>query len=757
MTMPAPFKWRADFELINAENPEGHPWLSASPDGRFSLTFFETLAGPPVHTDLEERVYNAAGASPVSIGTTFSSTTIERQPASAYLADGRRVIVWTETPSAGGGNLEDVYATVYYGNNVVAQPRFLVSGGAGTQLDPVVAASDNGFVIALNDGSVAGGRLVLKFYNIAGTLINTVTAPDAPEGVNQTGFGDYRDVEITALANGDYVVVWADHVQFDIFARVFSAGGIALSGILDVEPGGFQATFPDVTALADGRFVVTYGQFGFNIVHGRIYEADGTAVGGPFTIATNAANAFNQQVQTAALDDGRFVTVWVRTNGNIEGQVMFADGTLDGAAFTVNGDAAGNKGRPTIATLADGRFAVSWESGAGAAASIFTTIFDPREAGLNGAASSFNDDWYGTAFADTVYLGTGNDAFYSGGLGDLVFGESGNDTLFGEAGDDSLSGGAGADLLVGDIGSDSLQGGDGGDTIYGGTGGDTVYANTTAAPDGSLIADILIGEAGNDTIVGSGGDDYLYGGADNDSLTGGGGADVVIGEGGNDTLMAGAGDDYLYGGAGSNVMNGDDGLDAFISEGASDAMDGGVGRGYFYRVAAGNSQANGGSDIDIFVGGNVASNDAFFGQGGNDYGYGGDGDDLLIGGADNDVLIGQNGNDTLDGGSGTNTIWANDAGNDQVVVRIADAGNHSIEFFEAGGTNDTLRIIGSSMTSFADYQNLLANLGTAINGNLLYNTGGGLLLYLNLGASQSAIQIQGVSAYAVTSGDFVFG
>jgi hypothetical protein len=408
--MPAPVKWSAaDFELINAENPEGHPWLSAAPDGRFSLTFFESVAGPPAYTDLEERVYNAAGASPASIGTTFSTGTIEKQPASAYMADGRRIIVWTETPTDGGGNVEDVYASVYFGNNIVALPRFLVSGGAGAQLDPVVAASNDGFVIALNDGSVAGGQLILKFYNIAGTLINTVNAPDAPEGVNQTNNGEHRDVEITALANGNYVVTWADHLQFDIFARVYSASGVALSGILDVEPGGALATFPDVTALADGRFVITYVQFGFNDVRGRIYEANGAPAGNPFDIANNALNALQQQAQTAALHDGRFVTVWVTTAGNIAGQVMFADGTPDGAAFAVNGDAAGNKGRPTIATLADGRFAVSWESGAGAVKTIFSTIFDPREAALYGGATSFNDDWHGTDFGDTAFLGAGND------------------------------------------------------------------------------------------------------------------------------------------------------------------------------------------------------------------------------------------------------------------------------------------------------------------------------------------------------------
>ncbi len=104
--MPQPVKSTADFELINNENPEGEPWLAASPDGRFSLLFFETLPGS---TDLEERIYTASGVEQTALGTTFSATTNEHQVASSYLPDGRRVYVWTEEPAAGGGNLEDVY------------------------------------------------------------------------------------------------------------------------------------------------------------------------------------------------------------------------------------------------------------------------------------------------------------------------------------------------------------------------------------------------------------------------------------------------------------------------------------------------------------------------------------------------------------------------------------------------------------------------------------------------------------------------
>lgn len=553
--MPAPVKWSAaDFELVNAENPEGEPWLAAAPNGQFELTFFESFpTAAPAYTDIETRHYSAAGADVgPTLAPTFSATTTEHQAASVYMPDGRQVFVWTEEPAAGGGNLEDVYARVYLGS-LASIPRFLVSGGAGIQHDPVVAAGANGFVIAMADDSVANGRLILKFYNAIGTLQSTVTNADAGEGVSTPAGSEdqFRNVEITTLANGNYAVAWDDSSSFDIWARIYTPTGSAVTGLIDVESAGGSAAFPEVTALADGRLLVTYEQFTLHTVRGRIFNEDGTPSTDAFTIATDAANVTTQQVQTAALQDGRFVTVWKNDAGNIEGQVMFADGTADGLVFAVNTDGAGGKNRPTIATLADGRFAVSWESGAGIAGTIFTTIFDPRETGLNKSASSFGDDWQGTGFNDTVYLGVGNDAFD---------GAAGNDIIRGEAGNDNLLGGTGDDVLLGGFGADALNGGDGQDTanfrfassgvtvdLLAGTGsrseanGDT-YSNIERVI-GSSFADVLTGDGASTVLTGNSG---------NDTLAGGGGTDQLRGDGGNDSLEGGALFDVLTGGVGAD-------------------------------------------------------------------------------------------------------------------------------------------------------------------------------------------------------------
>jgi serralysin len=308
------------------------------------------------------------------------------------------------------------------------------------------------------------------------------------------------------------------------------------------------------------------------------------------------------------------------------------------------------------------------------------------------------------------------------------------------AADFTLAAAAPNNTMNGTVGPDTITGTGGVDSIIGGTGNDT-----------------LGGFNGNDTLSAGDNDDYLYGGAGDNLLEGGSGIDVMIAEAGNDTLIGGDGTDYFYAGTGNNVLSGGAGTDVFISEGANDIMNGGSDHNFFYRYGTGGAYILGGDGIDEFAGGNAASNDTFEGGGGLDYGFGGDGNDVLNGGAGNDVLIGQNGNDTIDGGAGVNLIWCNDVGNDQVRINTADAGTQVIDFFEAGGANDSVRILGSNLTSFADFQNLVTNYNTAINGNLVVNTATTGILYLNLGANQTAIWFQGIAVQSLTAADFTFG
>jgi Ca2+-binding RTX toxin-like protein len=300
-------------------------------------------------------------------------------------------------------------------------------------------------------------------------------------------------------------------------------------------------------------------------------------------------------------------------------------------------------------------------------------------------------------------------------------------------------------------------------TINGLDGNDQITGNALSDQlNGGAGNDVLNGGAGNDTLLAGDGEDYVYAGADADSVSGGAGNDILLGEAGNDTLNGDAGNDYLYSGAGLNQINGGAGDDIFTSEGSADTMDGGTGHNWFYRSASGSSQATGGDGVDEFVGGAFASNDTFTGNDGDDYALGGFGNDLLSGGNGNDILIGEDGNDTLDGGTGVNYLYADGSGSDLIRVNASiGLQTQLLVSFEGGGTNDSVNITGSTLTSFAGFQALVASLvggvGTVINGNLLQNTNAGVILTLGLGTgNQTDIWFLGTLAGGITAADLAF-
>jgi serralysin len=327
---------------------------------------------------------------------------------------------------------------------------------------------------------------------------------------------------------------------------------------------------------------------------------------------------------------------------------------------------------------------------------------------------------------ESIIFGSGNDTVVGSTLGDFVQTSDGNDFVATGLGNDTIYGGRGSDIL---------SGGDGNDNISAG-------AFSYALGEAALSSDL----------------DYVYAGEGNDYIINGGrGIDVLLGESGNDTINDADGVlSYILGGSGINSLASNANVSVFLSEGSADTMTSNSASAFYYRFADGSSSVTGGAGIDQFIGGNALSNDAVSGGIGDDFLFGGNGNDLLSGGAGNDVILGQNGNDTLDGGAGVNLLWANDAGSDQILVKVADGGTQVVDYFEAGGTNDVVRILGSSLTSFAGIQNLVDNLGVIQGNNLMVNVSYGSQLYLNLGANQTAIWFQGINAYSLTSADFLF-
>jgi Ca2+-binding RTX toxin-like protein len=544
---------------------------------------------------------------------------------------------------------------------------------AGTSVNESdIAQLTGGRFAVVTSGRVGtdSGEIRLRIINTDGTVLGnrTISVPTDATGIQ-------NNVSVTALTNGNLVIVWEGNDSDGsrgIKARVYDANGVALTNEYSLS-GQFQAIAghqgdPAVIARKDGShgFILTFG--------GVVAAFDANAIYVP-----GSAKNFS----------------------------------------TVGGEA------PKLTLMADGRYAVAYHAGdpfGSGRKTLDLEIYDPRGTAQNVVLGGGNEQFGGTnAFSDTLDGGAGDDRLYGADGADILKGNNDNDTLEGGAGADQLIGGSGndwasysnslqavvasldvvnstipaktgdaagdiydsienlqgsafGDHLIGNSGNNYLKGGSGDDYLYGGEGADSfeggagwdwityLYAGaaitlnlTTGVHGGEAQGDIVIdhvnayqGSNHGDTMIGSGVYDEFYGAAGNDKLEG---------RAGNDFLAGGAGDDTLMGGAGADHLRGEDDTDTASYADATASV----------KASLANSLDNSGdAEGDTYV-----SIENLIGSNFNDTLIGSSGENSLSGGALNDTLQAGGGHDTLDGGSGIDRMEGG-SGNDTYYVDNLD-------------------------------------------------------------------------------------
>jgi hypothetical protein len=488
--MPIPVKSISDFFLTANTSNQFNAISVARPDGRFFIGETDATSGNGVFS---QRVSADAGI--ISTRTHANVTTvIEEQLGADALNSGFEAFAWAE----GAAGSRNIFCEVRSASGSVITSRFQITGAAGDQFRPeVLGLGDDRFAVAWTDNNT--DRFRFSIVDVAGNVISA--AQDVSASSTFTSTPETRLLDMAELPNGNFVIAYRPVVgaNVDDVFRIFRSDGVAVTAEINVDGMQNVRAAPSVTTLADGRFVVMNGSG----AEARIFNIDGTASTAIFPVLSTGNSP-----QVTALQDGRFMAVaTVSSTGAVIARMMFADGTPDGAEFQINTVAVAtpfSNVSPSIATLADGRVVVSWTTNESGNLNVKAAVFDPREQGLSGSASGFSDDWVGTAFNDTVYMGVGND-LCSGGIGaDVIYGEDGGDSLNGNEDNDQLFGGNGTDTLIGGTGLDSLYGGLGNDRVLGGNDGDTIY-----------------GDAGDDRLFGDDGNDTIYSGVGADQMNGG--------------------------------------------------------------------------------------------------------------------------------------------------------------------------------------------------------------------------------------------
>jgi hypothetical protein len=188
--------------------------------------------------------------------------------------------------------------------------------------------------------------------------------------------------QTVGLTGGGFALVWKEGPA--IKAQVFDSANTSLGAAFDVTPasGASSANIGDITALSNGGFAVAWddvrttgGDISGASVRVRSFTATGAANGAE--ILVNTAVAGNQADSAiTALAGGSYLVTWTDRGGAswlIKGQIFAANGTRTGSEFIVNANSTGISAvESSVATLANGNFAVAWSDGSNHRIQIFT-------------------------------------------------------------------------------------------------------------------------------------------------------------------------------------------------------------------------------------------------------------------------------------------------------------------------------------------------------------------------------------------------
>jgi Ca2+-binding RTX toxin-like protein len=605
----------------------------------------------------------------------------------------------------------------------------------GTNQSVATFGAQGGYVAVWEEWGQSGLDIRAQYFNPA-------AAPPASPSflVNSSTEFNQKNPAVSAWADGGFVAVWQSEQNgpngwsSSISGQSYDERGNPLGGefqVLSGDPGTAWWEDIEVAALADGGFVVIWSApdtlYLDDRIFGQRYDAAGNPLGSSFRVAADPALATDQHTPAiTALTDGGFVVAWQFWNPassslDIRAQRYDALGNEVGAANTLTGLEWENDtlfagaGDQILRGLSgddildggagddslDGGDGIDTASYASALAGVTVDLLLPGTAGGGAGDDRLTgiEIIIGGDFDDVLIGNADHNEFHGGGGNDLLVGGAEFDLLYGEAGDaDTVSyASAGGGVKV-DLEGNYAQDRDGSNPIPIGYDFLSGIENAVGSPfddelkgdwnanflDGGTGNDTLVGNSGNDTLVGGDGDDSLDGdlwgygddsldgGAGNDNLVSGTGDDSLNGGYGFDTLDGGPGNDSLIGGDGDDSLNGDlwdDGNDSLDGGAGNDSLDGGDGNDNL-DGGAGDDSLNGGYGFDTLAGGE--GNDSLDGGESSDNLDGGDGDDSLDGGNGHDSLNGGLGNDTLVGGADFDQIDGG-AGNAD-AVSYASAG-----------------------------------------------------------------------------------
>ncbi len=292
----------------------------------------------------------------------------QRTPAITTLADNGWVVAWSSYQDGSEGG---VYLQRFAADGSKVGDESLVNTFTNySQFDPTITSlSNGGWVVSWTsygqDGS--GWGVYLQLYSADGIKIGDETLVNSCTNLSQWSS------DIAALPDGGWIATWSSDRQDDdlseegVYFRRFGADGakIGPEKLVNTYTYRFQGS-PSIATLADGGWIIAWESniqdgSGFGIYSQR-YDLNGVKVGDE-TLVNTFTSSDQTNVALTALPDGGWVATWDSGNrDDVYLQRFAADGSKVGDESLVNTFTNYSQFDPTITSLSNGGWVVSWTS-----------------------------------------------------------------------------------------------------------------------------------------------------------------------------------------------------------------------------------------------------------------------------------------------------------------------------------------------------------------------------------------------------------
>ncbi|HEX8262981.1 MAG TPA: cadherin repeat domain-containing protein, partial [Allosphingosinicella sp.] len=296
-------------------------------------------------------------------------------PSVATFADGGFVVIWGTLDGAQDGDSSAIKGQLFDSAGSKVGTEFRVNTlPAGSQFTASVATLGNGNFVVTWVTSGTDPYAMDGSDGIKAQMYNSWGWPVGSEFQVDSAFtGSMFTPVVAALANGGFVISWADSNGFNIKAQIFDSAGSPVGDnfTLNANTSGSQDS-ADITALANGGFVATWttqdssADGSGEAVKAQVFSATGARVGGEFLVNSQAAEG-QYDASVTALAGGGFVITWATrdpaqdgSSGAVKGQIFNSSGAKVGGEFLVNTAAADIQREAVVTGTPDGGFVVAW-------------------------------------------------------------------------------------------------------------------------------------------------------------------------------------------------------------------------------------------------------------------------------------------------------------------------------------------------------------------------------------------------------------